>query len=129
MPASPAPTRALKYLISFQAKLPSKVPVGWAAKPIPIWLRVPGLLKRRSRGEDTVGGGGAGREKRPEESLGTPCTIALKLLVEFGVLLNQENFAAVTGKNILIEPCLGFCLVVFYFVLFLFGGSVICKGG
>lgn len=76
-----------------------------------------------------MGVGGEGREERPEESLATPCTIALQLLVEFGVLLNQENFTAVTGKNILIEPCLGFCLVVFYFVLFLFGGSVICKGG
>ena len=72
MPASPAPTRALKYLISFQAKLPSKVPVGWTAKPIPIWLRVPGLLERRSRGEDVVGGGGGGERGETRGELGDP---------------------------------------------------------
>ena len=74
------------------------------------------------------GGGGEGREERAEESLVPPCTIALQLLMEFGVLLNQEKFAAAAGKNTLIEPCFEFCFVVFYFVLFLFGGSFIFKG-
>ena len=119
MPANPPPTKALRCLISFQAKLPSTVPVDWAVKPIPIWLRVSSLLERRSRGEDVVGGQGWGRGERrgQEEDLAPPCTIALQLLGEFGVLLTQEKFTAVTGKNTLIEPCLGFCLVVFYFVL------------
>lgn len=104
--------------------------MGGAAKPIPIWLRVPGLLERRSRGEDAVGGGGGeGREERAEESLVPPCTIALQLLMEFGVLLNQEKFTAAAGKNTLIELCLGFCFIVFYFVCFCLGVVLSSKVG